>query len=163
MDARRRRHDTGFSLIETLVAMGLIVTVMTGLAQLLAMSVRLTRDTARDTAALAAAEGKLEWLRTRAWSFDADGNRSTDTALTLSPSGALDRTTGGYSDGVDGSGRMAEGVGSGAMVRRWAITPVDAGGLDVVAIEVCVFRTTEPEAPARSAAACLGTIRARQP
>ena len=48
-------------------------------------------------------------------------------------------------------------------VRRWRITPMNDAPPESVAIEVCVFRAPAEGVPARSADACLSTIRTRQP
>ena len=166
MAVNRSCHSaSGFSLVETLVATSVLVTVMAGLADLLATSVRLTRDAGQRSAALDAAQTQIERLRARAWTFDADGAPVTDAALAASSLAALDRTTAGYSDWVDDTGQTVteNGSAAGVFLRRWSVTPLDDSGLDAIAIEVCVFRPQARDGAATGADVCLATIRARQP
>lgn len=161
MRTRDRSSASGFSLLETLVATSLLITVMAGLADLLARSVQRTRDTGRQSAALDAAQAKLEWLRAREWQVNADGVSVSDPSLAPSSPDALDHTTAGYSDWLDEAGQAVDG--GGVVLRRWSITPIDVGPPDTIAIEVCVFRSQAKDEPATAADICLATVRVRQP
>ena len=68
----------GFTLVETLVATGVLITAIAGLAQLFTLSVRVTRDSAQFGTALLAAQDKLESLRSFHFTYDDDGNLLSD-------------------------------------------------------------------------------------
>lgn len=53
----------GFTLFETLVATGLLVTALAGLAQLLVLGTHLTRQAIASGGALVAAQDRIETLR----------------------------------------------------------------------------------------------------
>ena len=57
------RRDKGFGLVEAVVSAGVLVTIVTGLLQLIAMSVTSVRAAADDTSALLLAIQKMEQLR----------------------------------------------------------------------------------------------------
>jgi type II secretory pathway pseudopilin PulG len=161
MQLEHARGHAGFSLIETLIAAAILITTLASLAQLVAWSVQRTREADTRSCALVAAESKLEELRARQWTFDLSGMPVSDTALMPSPGGSLDANTSGYVDFVDAAGRIMNGNG-GVIVRRWAVTPIDSGTVDSIALTVCAFRA--PAAVARGGAElCLSTARVRQP
>jgi len=156
----------GFTLIETVVATGILVTALAGIAQLLALSVRSTRDAGSHSAALIAAQGKLEALRALAFSYDAAGSPVTAAELGVRNSGSLDDDTPGAVDYVDANGAILdeENQGQGAVfTRRWRITLLDAFVPEALAIEVCVFHRPADGVAVATAEACLATVRARQP
>lgn len=158
-------HD-GFTLIETVVATGILVTALAGLAQLLALSVRSTRDAGSQSAALIAAQDKVEALRALAFSYDAAGSPVTAPEFNIRDSGSLDEDTPGAVDDVDANGAIVadEDEGPGAVfTRRWRISPLDAFVPDAIVIEVCVFHAPADGMAPAVAAACLATVRARQP
>jgi type II secretory pathway pseudopilin PulG len=137
----------GFTLLETLVATGIVVTAVAGLAQLVAFSAGLTRASAESAVALAAAQQKLEALRALEYSFDAGGFPTVDPQLAPAR----------YVDWLDASGVEVEEADA-ALVRRWQVTTLEAAEPSLIAIEVCVF-----DARARIPDACLATLRTRQP
>lgn len=156
----------GFTLIETVVATGILVTALAGIAQLLALSVRSTRDAGSQSAALIAAQGKLEALRALAFTYDAAGSPVTASALEVRNSGSLDDDTPGAVDYVDANGAILDedNEGHGAVfTRRWRITPLDAFVPEAIAIEVCVFHWPADGLAVAASEACLATVRARQP
>ena len=156
------RSSSGFSLVETLIATGILVTALAGVAQLLAVSVRQAREPGARGSAVAAAQAKVEWLRARTFGFGPDGGRVTDEALLPSPPGAMAADVPGHADTLDQDGREAEaGDESAVWARRWVIAPIDAASADAISIEVCVFRAASLAAVA--AEACVFTLRARQP
>ena len=161
------RRSPGFTLIETLIATCILVTVFTGIAGLLVSSMRFARESGRHGSAMLVAQAKLEWLRAKEYAYGPEGDRVTDVALSPSPPGALGHDTSGYQDALDADGSVvdaADGPNAGpAWVRRWAVTSMDAGVPDAVAIEVCVYHWPAHDVSPGAADACLSTIRVRQP
>jgi prepilin-type N-terminal cleavage/methylation domain-containing protein len=153
----------GFTLLETLVATGILVTALAGLAQLFILSTHLTRQANMAGAALVAAQSQLEVLGSLAFGYDAAGGAVTDPLLQPSPASSLDENAGPYVDWVDKTGQSHDSGRDTIFVRRWRVTPVDEGIPDSIAIEVCAFRMPAQGVAARSADACLSTIRTRQP
>jgi type II secretory pathway pseudopilin PulG len=150
-------HPPGFSLIEVIVATGLLATALVSIAQLLTVATR-ANAAARDvTVATVLASQKLEQLRSLVWAFGADGgpvsDRTTDLSvdppavdggrgLRPSPANALSSNVAGYVEYLDRSGAW---VGSGAepppeavYVRRWAVDQVAGAGHTLV-LTVVVF------------------------
>lgn len=154
-------HD-GFTLLETIVATGILVTAMAGIFQLVVFSVRSTREGGLHGAALTAAQGKLEQLRSLAFGYDPNGAPMTDQGLAPSQSQTLSEDIDGFVDFIDSEGR-ASGTAGGVFTRRWRITPIDPLAPEALAIEVCVFRSPADGLTPVSADACLATVRARQP
>lgn len=137
----------GFTLLETLIATGIVVTAVAGLAQLVAFSAGLTRASAESAVALAAAQQKLEALRALEYGFDEAGIATSDPRLAPAQ----------YVDWLDASGVEVEEADA-AFVRRWQITTIEATEPSLIGIEVCVL-----EARARIPDCCLATLRTRQP
>ena len=152
----------GFTLVETLIATGLLVTAIAGLAQLFALSARFTRDTVQFGVALAAAQDKLEALRALRFAYGAGGEIITDARLTASPVASLSEDVAGYVDWLDASGALTGAAGA-EYVRRWRITAVAADEPEVIAIDVCVFNTLSASRDPHHADACLASVRVRQP
>jgi type II secretory pathway pseudopilin PulG len=144
--------ERGFTLFETLVATGILVTALAGVAQIFVLGTQLTRQASASGMALVAAQDKLESLRGLAFAFDALGATVTDPGLEPSPESSLHEDTESYFDTTD------EGL-----VRRWRIATLDDTPPDAITIEVCVFAIEAAERGPQSADACLSTIRARQP
>ena len=143
----RRALDprAGFTLIEVVIALGLMVTVSIGVAHLFAMAVRSGAAAREQTASTILAAAKLEQLRSLTWSYDATSttpvprsdstaNLSLDipddsgTGLMPSPSDTLSTNTPPFVDYLDEQGRW---VGNGSnppreamFVRRWAVQPL---------------------------------------
>lgn len=151
--------DSGFSLVEVLVASGLLVTAVVTLAQLFGASTRSNLAARHTTYAAVLAEQKVEELRGLTWGFDTLGlpvtDTTTDTAVTPetstggtglspSPASALQENTPGYVDYVDGFGNK---LGTGAQppadaiwTRRWSIQPLPTNPNNTVVIQVLVTR-----------------------
>src|SRR5687767_5308318 len=64
--------DRGFSLIETLVAMGILATGLIGMAQLFTLATRQNLSARATTSATILARQKVEQLRSLTWGFDSD-------------------------------------------------------------------------------------------
>lgn len=158
------RPAGGFTLLETVVATAILVTALTGMAQLFLVGVRLTRTSGSQGAALVGAQSKLEALRSLAMAYGPAWEIVTDPALAESPPAALQEDTAGYVDALDAGGRTVDDDDAAvAFVRRWAITPIDHLEPAALAIEVCVFRAPAGAARLAAAEVCLATIRSRQP
>lgn len=154
----------GFTLIETLVAAGILVTALAGLSQLFVLSLQLTRHANVAGAALTAAQDKLEVLSGLAFGYDEGGSATTDALLQISPDSSLDGNVEPYVDWVDAGGRARTAPTQSVFVRRWRIRTVNASASpDAISIEVCVFRVPAESLSARGAETCLSTIRTRQP
>jgi len=164
MQCIRHSNHHGFTLIETVVATGILVTALAGIAHLLALSVQTTRDAGSHAAALAAAADKIEVFRSLPFGFDPVAAPITDPALAVA-GGGLDRDTDGFTDHVNASGAVVppEGGAGPVFTRRWRVTPLDHFVPEALVIEVCVFRWPAGGLPLRAAVACLATVRVRQP
>src|SRR4249919_2142651 len=143
MSARFNSSSRGFSLIEVLVAMGLLTAVSMGVAQLFALSTRANVIAKGQTSTTAMAEQKLEQLRGLTWGFDLDGQglplSDTTTNLTVfppshngsglnpSPNDSLEQNTAGFVEFLDGAGAwVGTGTnppGAAVYIRRWSIQP----------------------------------------
>lgn len=156
---RSRRAEAGFSIIEVLVATGLLATALVSLAQLFAIA-QATNSAARNsTLTMVLAEQKIEQLRALQYTFDRVGlpiqDTSTDLAVYppaatggkgLSPhtGNTLQANTDGYVDYVDHYGRTLGGgtvvPDNTAYIRRWSIEPLPTNPNNVVILQVLVTR-----------------------
>ena len=162
-------HDSsadGFTLLETVVATGVLVTALAGLAQLFALTARSTADAGDQGAVLSAAQDKIETLRSLAFGYGPLGEAITDPALAISGSGSLADDTAGFVDylNADGAAVDVDREGHGAVwTRRWRVTEVDLFAPEALVIEVCVYPWPADGLAPVSARACLATVRTRQP
>jgi prepilin-type N-terminal cleavage/methylation domain-containing protein len=156
----RVQPDTGFTLVEVLVALSLLLVISVGVVWLFVVSIdggRIARD--RTIAAIAAA-GKMEQLRSLEWRFELDASGLptprtdlvTDVSLDPiaaggpgladSPPGTLDADLPPYVDYLDRRGRWVGNggspPGSAAYVRRWGIHRLPVDPARVIALEVLV-------------------------
>lgn len=159
----QRHSAAGFTLVETLIAAGLLVTAVAGLAQLFALSARFTRDGGQFGVAQVAAQDKIEMLRALTFGYGAGGSPITDSRLDSSPPESLGVDVGGYVDWLDEHGAPRSETSGAAYVRRWRVTTIAADEPETIAIEVCVFRLPGVNTQSAHADACLTTIRVRQP
>jgi prepilin-type N-terminal cleavage/methylation domain-containing protein len=158
MPARFNSNSRGFSLVEVMVAMGLLTTVSLGVAQLFALSTRANVIAKGQTSTTAMAEQKLEQLRSLTWGFDLTGQglpvSDTTSNLTVtpptqdgsglnpSPVDSLEQNTAGFVDFVDGGGAWV-GTGTTApatavYIRRWSIQPLPTNPNNTLVIQVLV-------------------------
>ncbi len=154
--------ESGFSLIEVLVATIVLAVALVSLAQLFALSTR-TNMGARDTTYTAVlAQQKLEELRSLTWGFDIQGlpisDTTTNTAvspetpnggtgLSPSPAGSIRANTDGYVDYVDQSGnKLGGGTNPPAgtvYVRRWSVEALPTNPNNTLVLQVLVFRNRD--------------------
>jgi type II secretory pathway pseudopilin PulG len=154
------KSESGFSLVETLVATGLLAGAVAVLGQMFAISMAENTSARMGTFAAVLAEQKMEQLRGLTWGFDIIGLPLTDTSsnvalpiqtaaggpgLSPSPSDSLRSNVSGYVDYVDQFGRI---IGGGATVpaqavyiRRWSVEPLPTNPNNTVILQVLVTRS----------------------
>jgi prepilin-type N-terminal cleavage/methylation domain-containing protein len=183
MTSDRSTRERGFSLVETLVAIAILMVVAESMAQLFSSGQRSNaRARAFSVASVLAAE-KMEQLRSLSWGFDVTGTLSTDTSADLrvsperpsggvglraSPVDALDRNVDGYCDFLDVDGASLGGGSSPPLntsyIRRWSVAPLAADPANGLVVQVKVVNRSAGEVPGRRAGvgeARLVSIRAR--
>ena len=151
-------NSRGFSLIEVVVAMGLLTMVSLGVAQLFAASTRVNIIARGQTSTTMLAEQKLEQIRSLTWGFDTDGEglpvSDTTSDLTASPStqngsglnpspaDSLERNSTGFVDFVDAGGAWVgtgdTPPGAAVYIRRWSIQPLPTNPNNTLVIQVLV-------------------------
>jgi type II secretory pathway pseudopilin PulG len=137
--------QSGFSLIETVVATSVTVVALVSLAQVILIATRANQDARLASLASVLAQEKMEQLRALAWGFDGEGLPRSDEGLTASPAGAIARNTAGYCEFLDDRGRRIEGgvespePGT-VFVRRWSIEPWPANADNTLILQVLVTR-----------------------
>jgi len=148
------RLSSGFTLVEVVVALALLVVVTVGVVRLFAVALNAGRAARDRTLAVALATGKIEQLRSLEWRFELDASAvlipHTDTSSNLSlesvspgsPVGTLDTNMPPYVDYLDWHGRWAgtgaSPPGNAAYVRRWAVHRLPADPDRVVVLQVFV-------------------------
>jgi prepilin-type N-terminal cleavage/methylation domain-containing protein len=159
--------QSGFSLLEVIVATSLLTVAAASLAQLFVISVRANASARATTYASVLAQQKMEQLRGLTWGFDSLGlpltDTTTDVSVTperaaagrgLSPSpggaGTLGVNSDGYCDFLDGSGRWLAGgatAPSGTIfVRRWSVEPLPTNPNNTIVLQVLVMPNRAPVA-----------------
>lgn len=128
----------GFSLVEVMVATGLLVTIALGSAQMFALAIDHTMSSRHQLLMTAAAERQLDEL-----------SAAARGGVAIAPAGALDRDVDGFVDRPADAG--------GVYVRRWRVIPVPGYESEALAIIVRVIP------PARTADVHVATIVARGP
>ena len=154
-----RKSEAGFSIIEVLVATGLLATALVALAQLFAIATATNQAARNSTLTMMLAEQKIEQLRALQYTFDRVGLPVQDTATDLAvyPPAAtggkglsphtdntLQANTDGYVDYLDHFGRTIGGgtviPGNAAFIRRWSIEPLPTNPNNVIILQVLVTR-----------------------
>jgi len=154
----RQCVDSGFTLVETLVAALLATTVIVNVAALSAIAARTAATARRQTSASVLATQKMEQLLALTWvsagpapgvavsdltsDLSRDPPASSGLGLSPSPPGALDKNLSGYVDYLDEAGAW---VGTGGepppravYVRRWSIEPMPSDPDNVLVLQVFV-------------------------
>jgi type II secretory pathway pseudopilin PulG len=173
--SRSSSSAAGFSLVEVIIAMGLMATALVTLAQLFGLSTRSNVGSRNTTYAAVLAEQKMEELRALTWGFDSSGlplsDMTTNTAvspetpnggrgLDPSPLSALQENTDGYVDYVDNYGNKVGTGGTeipaaGVYTRRWSITPLPTNPNNTLIIQVLVTKSRNRGAANEGAVARL--------
>jgi type II secretory pathway pseudopilin PulG len=166
MVPERSSSSSGFSLVEVVFALGILMAVALGVAQLFAMSTRANLIGKGQTSTTALAEQKMEQLRSLTWGFDLEGQglplsdtstnlavnppTPTGSGLNPSPSNSLEQNTSGFVDFVDAQGNW---VGTGttppptaAFVRRWSIQPLPTNPNNTLVLQVLVSPLSNEQA-----------------
>jgi type II secretory pathway pseudopilin PulG len=157
-----RKSEAGFSIVEVLVATGLLASALVALAQLFAIATTTNANARSSTITMILAEEKIEQLRALQYTFDRVGLPVQDTATDLavypplatggkglSPHTAntLQANTNGYVDYLDHYGRTLGGgtviPGNAAFIRRWSVEPLPTNPNNVVILQVLVTRTRD--------------------
>lgn len=153
-----RSSERGFSLVETLVATGILATVAMGVAQLFAVSINSNVAAKSQTSTAALAGEKMEQLRSLTWGYDTTGlglpvsDTTTNIAidpptaggngLNPSPAATLDQNIPGYFDyvGIDGvwAGANDPPTGDAVYLRRWSIEPLPTNPNNTLILQVMV-------------------------
>ena len=152
-----KESSAGFSLLEAVIATGILAGALAALAQMFALSVASNASSRSSSYATVLAEQKMEQLRGLTWAFDTQGLPLTDsttniaeavetptggTGLSPSPRGTLTSNVAGYVDYVDRFGNMLGGgdtMPAGAVyVRRWSVEPLPASPGNTLVLQVLV-------------------------
>jgi type II secretory pathway pseudopilin PulG len=157
-DAFVSTDEQGFSFIEVMIALMLIMIVAMGVGGLFAATIKSTHSARNQTSTTTLAEQKMEQLRSLTWGFDSSGmnlpvsDTTTDltvtpptnggTGLNPSPTSSLDENTPGFVDYLDGRGQW---LGTGAtpsaaakFIRRWSIQPLPTNPNNTLVLQVLV-------------------------
>jgi prepilin-type N-terminal cleavage/methylation domain-containing protein len=156
MFRRRPSSDSGFTLVEVCVAIGLLALAASGVAQMFGVAMRATEGARVQTSTSVLASQKIEQLRALVWTVGADGSglsdRTTDLAvepmtsggrgLSASPANALDTNSAGCVDYLtargDWAGTGAAPPATARYIRRWSIRPLPEDPNDTLIVQVLV-------------------------
>jgi prepilin-type N-terminal cleavage/methylation domain-containing protein len=167
--ARSRCTDeSGFSLVEVIVASLVLSIGLIAIAQLFAVSTKGNTAARANTFTVILAEQKMEQLRALTWGFDTVGlpmsDLSTDTTavgtlagcsaagsgaatgLSPSPAGTLSQNTDGWVDFLDVNGCDLGGGGTAprgtTYIRRWSVEPLPTNPNNTLILQVLVTKNT---------------------
>lgn len=150
-------NQSGFSLLETLIATFLLAGGVLATAQMFLLATRSNSTAMQTTYTATLAQEKMEQLRSLTWGFDnvglpvqdyttniaVDPPQENGVGLTPSPDHALSSNVQGYVDFID---RYGESLGGGpqvpdgtAYVRRWSIEPLPTNPNNTLILQVLVF------------------------
>jgi type II secretory pathway pseudopilin PulG len=180
-ESRFNHGDRGFSLLETVVATGLMAGALAALGQMFAISVANNKAARSSSYATVLAGQKMEQLRGLTWGFDTLGrpiaDLTTDTAAALetpaggtglspSPGGTLTSNTAGYVDYLDQFGHILGGgetmPARAVYTRRWSVAPLPANPHTLVLQVLVTKRSNRAFAGARPDDARLVSLRTRK-
>ena len=154
-----RRETRGFTLIEVVVAVAVLVTVLAGVAGVWAMAAASTRAAREQTLAMQLARDKLEQLAALTWAVRSVGGAdvlasdvttnvsrlpaTTDGSGTrASPQDSLGASRATYADYLDARGRWLDAgsspPGGARFVRRWWLARTGAGSSEMLLFQVLV-------------------------
>ena len=153
-------NQSGFTLVETLVATTMLAVALTALAELFAISVKNNAVAKNGTFTSVLGSQKMEQLRGLTYGFDVLGLPITDTTtdtsvspetptgktgLAPSPTNTLQESTDGYVDYLDANGVMLGGgtvvPNNTAYIRRWFVEPLPTNPNNTLILQVLVTRS----------------------
>ncbi len=169
--AKFNSSDAGFSLIEVMASLAILMGVCLGVAQLFAVATAANLGAKGQTSTAILAAQKMEQLRGLTWGFDDTGlglpltDTTTDlsqdpptnagTGLNPSPGGTMQSNTAGFVDYLDQYGNW---VGSGSTppptatyIRRWSIEPLPTNPNNTLIFQVMVTTVTTEGGSTRAA------------
>ena len=169
--AKFNSSEGGFSLLEVVFALSILMAVCLGVAQLFTVATKANLGAKGQTSTSILAAQKMEQLRGLTWGFDDTGlglpltdtttdlsqdpPTNTGNGLNPSPSGSLQNNTAGFVDYLDQYGAW---VGTGGTppqtayyIRRWSIEPLPTNPNNTLIFQVMVTTVTT-EAGANRAA-----------
>jgi len=137
---KNRKSQAGMSLIETMMALGLLLVVAAGVLGLASIALSTTENQGHLAARTAEyAQDKMEQLLSLRY-----GDNSTDTTVFpavlggtgLTPGGSLSAAApaAGYVDYLDASGNLVGAGGNWEYVRVWQVTQNAAGNLKTISV-----------------------------
>jgi type II secretory pathway pseudopilin PulG len=148
--ARHKDEERGFSLIETVVAAGIVAGAFAALAQVFALSIAHNVAARNGSTAMLLAAQKMEQLR------------GLIPGIDLNEGGTLGSSVAGFADYLDQAGNILGVDGSvppgTVYVRRWSVAAMSAKP-DLLVIQVMV---TKPVPEPVVDAASLVTLRSRR-
>jgi type II secretory pathway pseudopilin PulG len=152
-------NNAGFSLVEVVIATGILAAALVSLAQLFAVATAANVSARNTGTAMVYAEQKMEQLRALSYTLDSDGLPITDTTTDtsvyppaatggkgLSPAATntLQANEVGYVDYLDHLGQQLGGgptdLAQASWIRRWSIEPLPTNPNNVIVIQVLVTR-----------------------
>jgi type II secretory pathway pseudopilin PulG len=165
-----RSGPAGFTLIEAIIATGLLATLVVGIGHVFIASSRAIHIARVRTLAAILAGHKMEQLRSLSWAHEPGGALLSDLSTNLAaeppsaggpglspaPPGSLDSDVPMYVDYANASGARAPTAASAAFVRRWSVTPLASDPQDLLLLEVRVLTVGGGDAR-------LVSIKARRP
>jgi prepilin-type N-terminal cleavage/methylation domain-containing protein len=156
------KSQAGFSLVEVMIATGILATALVSLAQLFAISTATNLSARNSGTAMVYAQQKIEQLRGLSYTLDGSGLPITDvttdtsvyppavsggTGLSPSTDNTLQSNTDGYVDYLDHIGRSLGGgetiPDNTAFIRRWSIEPLPTNPNNIIIIQVLVTRSRD--------------------
>ena len=160
--AKSSCSERGFSLVEVMFSLGILMAVCLGVAQLFTVATRANLGAKGQTSTSILAAQKMEQLRGLTWGFDStalglpltdattdlcqDPPTNTGGGLNPSPPGTLQANTPGFVDYLDQYGNWA-GTGStptptAYYIRRWSIEPLPTNPNNTLIFQVMVTTGT---------------------
>lgn len=137
---KNRESQTGMSLLETMVALGLILIVATGVLSLAGVALSTTENQGHLAARTAEyAQDKMEQLLALRYSDNSSDTTVFPTVLGgtgLTPGGSLNPNApvAGYADYLDASGNTVPAGGNWEYIRAWQVTENAAQNLKTVSV-----------------------------
>jgi type II secretory pathway pseudopilin PulG len=160
--AKSNCSEQGFSFVEVMFALGILMAVCLGVAQLFTVATKANLGAKGQTSTAILAAEKMEQLRGLTWGFDTTGlglplsdtttdltkdpPTNTGSGLNPSPPDTLQSNTPGFVDYLDQYGNW---VGTGSTpppaayyIRRWSIEPLPTNPNNTLILQVMVTTVT---------------------